>query len=56
MEKVHFNCKPMRFELDGKIKDFPSRVKLLEYMEEVHGISPSTVRKIINNKKPTNQE
>lgn len=52
MEKLHYNCKPMRFELNGKVIDFPSRIKMLEYMSEVHGLGETTVRKIVNEKKP----
>lgn len=52
MTKPHYNCKPMIFELNDTIIEFPSRKALLGYMEEVHGLGNTTVRLIINSGKP----
>ena len=52
METVHYNSKEIRFDLDGKIIDFPSRKKLLKYMEDAHGLGNTTVRLIIKRQEP----
>lgn len=54
MEAVHYNSKKIRFDLNGEIIDFPSRKKLLEHMEEVHGLGNTTVRLIIKRQEPYN--
>lgn len=48
MEKVHYNCKAIRFHLNDEIIDFVSREKLMEYMFDVHGLGRTTIRKIIS--------
>ena len=52
MEVVHYNSKRIRLDLNGKHMDFSSRKKLMEYMEETHGVGATTIRKIIKNQEP----
>lgn len=54
MAKSHYNSKPIRFELNGRIIDFPSRKALLGYMEEVYGLGNTTVRLMIKRGTPYN--
>lgn len=54
MNKVHYNCKAIRFHLNDKIIDFESREKLLDYMLEEHGLGRTTIVKIIRSKAPYN--
>lgn len=43
----HFNNKKIRLELNGKIKDFPSAVSCIEYLEDTYGIGSRMVKHII---------
>ena len=52
MEKVHFNCKAIKLELNGKVMDFPSKVKLQEFLFEEHGLGATTIRLIIKSGEP----
>lgn len=52
MTTGHFNNKAIRFELNGEIKDFPSAVKCIEYLEDTYGIGDSTIKKIIRSNEP----
>lgn len=47
MKDTHYNCKSIRLVINEENLDFPSRVKLVEYISEVYGIGETTIRRII---------